>query len=195
IPSPDPFEASKVLDGGADGVIAPYIETVEQVKELRGAVKLRPLKGEVLQDVIKENKSLSKNLKSYIDKGNDDKFLILNIESAPAIEGLDDMLEVPGVDAVLIGPHDLSTNLGIHEQYRDPKFEEAVETIFQKARAQNVGAGIHYWQGMDQQIKWIKEDGLNLIVHSSDLNAAVKNLGKELSEIKNSVGDKSSSSS
>ena len=45
IPSPDPFEATKMLDGGAAGIIAPYVETAAQAQALRGAVKLRPIKG------------------------------------------------------------------------------------------------------------------------------------------------------
>src|SRR5258707_5272328 len=45
IPSPDPYEATKILDGGAVGIVAPYVEAADQVRALRGAVKLRPLKG------------------------------------------------------------------------------------------------------------------------------------------------------
>ena len=45
IPAPDPYQASMVLDGGACGVVAPYVETVEQVQKLVGAVKFCPLKG------------------------------------------------------------------------------------------------------------------------------------------------------
>src|SRR5581483_4904764 len=50
IPSPDPFEATKVLDGGAGGVIGPYVETPDQVRGLVGAARWRPLNGRRLQD-------------------------------------------------------------------------------------------------------------------------------------------------
>ena len=49
IPSPDPYLAQMVLDGGAAGIIAPYVETVEQVRALGGAVKYGPLKGDKLK--------------------------------------------------------------------------------------------------------------------------------------------------
>jgi 4-hydroxy-2-oxoheptanedioate aldolase len=52
IPEPDPYRACKVLDAGAGGIIAPYVESVEQVCALRGAVKLRPLKGERLAHAL-----------------------------------------------------------------------------------------------------------------------------------------------
>ena len=52
IPKPDPNLACMALDGGAAGVVAPYVETAEQVQNLRGAVKLRPLKGQRLMNVL-----------------------------------------------------------------------------------------------------------------------------------------------
>ena len=50
--SPSPYEATMVLDDGAAGVVAPYIEQAEQVQQLRGATKLRPLKGQRLNDAL-----------------------------------------------------------------------------------------------------------------------------------------------
>src|SRR6516162_494606 len=117
IPSNDPFEACKVLDAGASGVIGPYVETVEQVRGLVGAVKLRPLKGRRLQEALQNRNKLEPELRDYLEKRNGDKILIANIESVPAIENLHDICSVPGLDAVLIGPHDLSCSLGIPEQY------------------------------------------------------------------------------
>jgi 4-hydroxy-2-oxoheptanedioate aldolase len=55
--------------------------------------------------------------------------LLLNIESAPALAALDEILAVPDIDAVQVGPHDLSCSLGVPEQYAHPRFEEAVQTI------------------------------------------------------------------
>ena len=52
IPAPDPYAATMALDAGAAGIIAPYIETVEQVRALRGATKLRPIKGARLEAVV-----------------------------------------------------------------------------------------------------------------------------------------------
>ena len=52
ITSPDPYEATVALDGGAAGVIAPYVESPKQARALRGAVKLRPIKGHKLQSML-----------------------------------------------------------------------------------------------------------------------------------------------
>jgi 4-hydroxy-2-oxoheptanedioate aldolase len=185
IPSPDPFEATKMLDGGAGGVIAPYVETAEQAQALRGAVKLRPIKGQRLAKRL-ANAAFEPELESYVS-GRNEQALILNIESVPAIDALDQILAVPGIDAVLIGPHDLSCSLGVPEQYDHPKFREAARAIFQKARAAGIGAGIHFWGDPEQQAAFIR-DGANMIIHSADITLFQKHLRLELAAVKKAAG-------
>lgn len=194
IPSPDPYEAAKVLDGGATGFIAPYIETAEQVRALTGVARYRPLKGDRLERAVNDPDSLEPELRSYLEDRNADTLFIANIESVPAIENLDDILGVGGIDSVLIGPHDLSCSLGIPEQYTHPKFDEAVRTIFRIARKHNTGAGIHFWTGMDQEIEWAKTAGGNLIMHSSDFALFADGLQRELQELRSALGDASDGS-
>src|SRR5262245_35593542 len=67
VPSPDPFEATKVLDGGAGGVIGPYVETADQVRALAGAARWRPLKGRRLQEALRDPRTLEPELKSYLE--------------------------------------------------------------------------------------------------------------------------------
>src|SRR6185369_5208339 len=105
----------------------------------------RPLKGRRLQEALRDPNTLEPELRRYLEARNEDTILIANIESVPAIESLDQLLAVPGLDAVLIGPHDLSCSLGIPEQYGHPRFDEAVRTIYRIAREHHVGAGIHFW--------------------------------------------------
>jgi 4-hydroxy-2-oxoheptanedioate aldolase len=123
-PSPDPYEACQVLDGGAAGVLAPYIEHPEQVSRLVGATKMRPLKGERLDEALRDRDCLGPELNSYLDNRNRDNFLLINVESVPAIKRLEQILAVPGLDGVIVGPHDLSVGLGLPEQYDDPQFEK-----------------------------------------------------------------------
>jgi 2-keto-3-deoxy-L-rhamnonate aldolase RhmA len=187
LPCNDPFEACKVLDAGAGGVIGPYLETADQARGLVGAVKLRPLKGRRLQDALRDPNTLEPELRDYLEKRNGDKILIANIESIPAIENLHEICSVPGVDAVLIGPHDLSCSLGIPEQYDHPRFDEAVRTIFRIAREHRVGAGIHFWLGLEQEINWSKAGG-NLVMHSSDLATFSRTLKSEIEQLRKALG-------
>jgi 4-hydroxy-2-oxoheptanedioate aldolase len=186
IPSPDPYAATMVLDGGAAGVIAPYVESVEQVQALRGAVKLRPIKGRKLAQLL-GGAPVEAELEAYISKGADDRLLIVNIESAPAMAALDDILAVPDLDGVLIGPHDLSCSLGLPERYDHPDFLNACETIFRKARAARLGAGIHFWGEIEQQVQFLKL-GANLLIHSGDILLFQKHLKAELQAVKQATG-------
>ena len=186
IPSPDPYSATMALDGGASGVIAPYVETVDQVQALRGAVKMRPIKGQKLQGML-HGDPVEPGLEAYIQGGAKDRLLIVNIESGPAIEALDEILVVPDLDAVLIGPHDLSCSLGVPEQFDHPDFLDACETIFQKARAVGVGAGIHFWGDVEQQAHMLKL-GANMLIHSADIILFQKHLKTELKAVKQAAG-------
>jgi 4-hydroxy-2-oxoheptanedioate aldolase len=185
IPSPDPFEATKLLDGGAGGIIAPYVETAAQAQALRGAVKLRPVKGQRLENRL-AGAAFEPELENYVTRRNE-QALILNIESVPAINALDEILAVPGIDAVLIGPHDLSCSLGIPEQYDHPTFREAARTIFQKARTACIGAGIHFWGDLELETGFVR-DGANMLIHSADISLFQKHLRLELDTVKQMVG-------
>lgn len=191
IPSPDPYQACMVLDGGACGVVAPYVETVKEVQKLVGTVKKRPIKGNKLEQILSGKSGPEPVLAEYLSEHNSDNVLIVNIESKPAIDCLEDILKVPGLDAVLVGPHDLSCNLGIPEQYSNPVFVKAVDEIIRKACEHNVGAGIHLIypeDGLEQEIRWVQA-GANLIIHSADAIAFRDTLRKEIDHIKSVLGD------
>ncbi|EAQ81341.1 HpcH/HpaI aldolase family protein [Blastopirellula marina] len=185
IPEPNPNLATMVLDGGAAGVIAPYVETAEQVRALVGAVKCRPLKGERLERYL-QGESLGPELQQYIEQHNSQHTLVINVESTPAIAAIDDLLAVNGLDAVLVGPHDLSCSLGIPEQYDHPRFDQAMQTIIRKARARQVGAGIHFWGDVAQEVDWLRQ-GLNMLIHSADISLFVKQLRAELTHIQSEL--------
>jgi 2-keto-3-deoxy-L-rhamnonate aldolase RhmA len=90
IPEISTSQAAVTVDLGAHGVIAPYVETVEQVKTLVGAVKYRPLKGEALTAAV--DRGESPNPKAYIEAYNADANLIIMVESPTGIRNLPDRL-------------------------------------------------------------------------------------------------------
>jgi len=194
IPSPDPYRACQVIDGGALGVVAPYLESVEQVRELVGATKFRPLKGERLNAYLTGAETMSDDMKAYIDSYNPGTICIANIESVPALNRLDELLSVPGLDAVFIGPHDLSVSLGLPEQYDHPDFEAAVRTIIHTTREKGLAIGIHFSLEPERQIRWMRE-GVNIVVHSFDVALFSQRLRHDFRIIKEAVGDDQSTDS
>lgn len=193
IPSPDAIAACQMIDAGAGGVLAPYIEDTNQIKEMVGALKYRPLKGHRLNEVMENPNSMEPELANYLEDYNQGNLCVINIESVRAMKNLDELLSVPGVDAVFIGPHDLSVSLDLPEQYDHPEFEKAVKFIIRKCRANNVAVGIHFSESPDRQIQWM-EEGANIIIHSSDIAIFSQQLRKDIHQIKKVKGDRMSSS-
>lgn len=189
IPSPSPYEACMALDGGACGILAPYLETVEQVQELRGAVKYRPLKGEKLKRVLRGEEKLSKTEEDYFKAYNDNHIMLLNIESTYGIRNLDAMLSVPDVDGIFIGPHDLSVNMGVPENYENKEWNDAVLDIIRRCRAKNIGIGNHFSFGIEKQIQWAKE-GMNIVIWNADMIRVIQALRNDFHYIKEQLGDK-----
>ncbi|MEI6274596.1 MAG: aldolase/citrate lyase family protein [Prolixibacteraceae bacterium] len=187
IPSPDPYRACQMMDAGAEGIVAPYLERPDQIEELVGALKYRPLKGELLDKVLANQDGIDPPLKQYLDKWNEGNVCIANIESVPALNRLEELLAVRGLDAVFIGPHDLSISLGLPEQYDHPVFEDAVKKIIRIARQNNLAVGIHFSESPERQIRWMKE-GINLIIHSSDLALFSQRLQSDMNAIKEAAG-------
>jgi len=189
IPAPEPHLATMVLDGGAEGVLAPYVESPEQVRRLKGAARFRPLKGERLEEVLAGRAELGAELQTYLEERNASTLFMINIESIPALESLEEILGVGGVDAVVVGPHDLTCSLGIPEQYHHPRFEAAVRRIIEISRRHAVGVGVHaFWDSLEQQVEWAKL-GANLVLHSADLLLFRKTLAAELNRIREALGD------
>ena len=191
IPEADPTLAGMALDAGAEGIICPYVEDPAIVRAVAGAVRYRPLKGRRLDEFLKSGEGLDAPTRQYLEDRNRHSFLIINVESTPAIERLDELLAVPGLDAVLIGPHDLSISLGIPEQYAHPNFIAAAERIIARARAAGLGAGLHYWESLDRELHYIRQ-GANLIVHSTDITESVRVLNADLAYLRKQMEDRRS---
>jgi len=188
IPSPDPYLACMAKDAGATGVLAPYIEDVGQIRQMVGATKYRPLKGRRLDRVLNGTETLEPELKNYLEKYNEGSMCMINIESMPAVDNLSSLLDVPGLDAVIIGPHDLSVNMGLPEQYDHPEYENVVKKIIHQVREKGIAVGIHFPANPERQIKWIKE-GVNIVMHSSDMSLFSQKLNEDISRIKEAVGE------
>ena len=155
------------IDAGSHGVLAPYCETVDEVREVVGATKWRPLKGALLRRVVEEGVFPSEATRRYLEDLNRNSVCIIGIESVPAVEALPDLLEVKGVDAVFVGPNDLTVTLGVPDQYDHPDYEAALRRIIKVSAERGVPVLIHH-QTVDLTTKWLGE-GARFVLHSATL--------------------------
>ena len=138
-----PDDIAKVCDT-YDGVVIPYVEDVEEAKRLVAAAKYRPLKGEALERVITTGQWPSEASREYVEQHNAGTLCLPMIESVKSIENLDAICQIPGVDAVFVGPNDLSVSMGIPEQRDHPDFIEAMQRIIDIAAKHGIAAGAHF---------------------------------------------------
>jgi 4-hydroxy-2-oxoheptanedioate aldolase len=96
IPSPSPHQVTMALDAGAHGVLAPYCETVAEARAVVGAARWRPLKGALLQQAIETGDLPSPAAKEYLQQFNRNSFIMIGIESVPAIDNLEAIVQVEG---------------------------------------------------------------------------------------------------
>lgn len=188
IPYPSAHWAGMAMDGGAEGIVAPYVETVEQVKQLVGAVRYRPIKGKFLKDILNGERKFSEKLSRYLENFNKDKYLIIGVESVEAINNLESLLSVDGVDGVFLGPHDITCSMEIPEEYDNPVFEKTLIEIVRKCRKMNKGVGLHTDATTDLYRKLLDE-GLNFILNAADVTKMRGTLNSDFKKIRGSYGD------
>ncbi len=189
IPDPSPTQAAMALDAGAHGIIVPYVEDVNDVKALAGAVKYRPLKGRALADALDSGRFPNDETRQYLEDYNGHTNLIIMIESPAGIASLPEMLQINGVDAVLIGPHDLSVSHGVPEQYDHPTFVTAAQRVIQICQQNKTSVGIHFVNGtMDRAAAWFQW-GFNFICQRSDTLFVAQGATGELALLRERLGD------
>jgi 4-hydroxy-2-oxoheptanedioate aldolase len=169
VPIPSSHYVTMAVDAGAHGVLAPYCETVDEVKEVVGAAKWRPLKGAVVRRVMETGEFPSQASKEYLQNINANSIVMIGIESVPAVENLEAILKVKGIDAIFVGPNDLSISMGIPNQYEHPDFEEMLRFIIRTSSARNIPVAVHL-HSVAATTKWMKE-GVRFVLHITDTRA------------------------
>lgn len=141
VPWLEPGVLMKSLDAGAYGVICPMVNTREDAQKLVAYTHYAPGGTRSFGPI----RALLYGGADYPSNANDTIVTFAMIETAKALDNLDDILSVEGLDAIYIGPSDLSIALGCKPTFDDvdPKAAEAIDHILDRAKAHGVVAGIH----------------------------------------------------
>jgi 4-hydroxy-2-oxoheptanedioate aldolase len=141
VPWLEPGILMKALDAGAYGVICPMVNTRADAEKLVAYTHYAPKGTRSFGPV----RALLYGGADYPQHANDTIVAFAMIETAQALENLEDILSTPGLDAVYIGPSDLSLALGCKPTFDDldPKAADAVQHILARAKAHGIVAGIH----------------------------------------------------
>ena len=156
LPSSTTTSCKQVLDAGAGGVIAPMIESSNQLNIIRDACCWPPFGSRGV------GFSRANLFGKYFDKYKEEAqapMLIAQIEHINAVNNLESILQVNGLDAIIIGPYDLSASMNLTAEFDNKQFLEAIDQIINLCKKYNVAFGDHVVQ---------PNEGYSLLAYSID---------------------------
>ena len=134
---------ARALDCGAQGVLFPRVESPELLAKAISWTRFPPegVRGYGLTAPHLEYENIA--MPDVIAHLNQNTLVVFQIETKTAIERIEELLSVPNIDAVMIGPADLSISLGVPGQFDHPKLEEAIELIRDACIRHGIAPGLH----------------------------------------------------
>lgn len=158
-------DCKQALDAGAAGVIVPMVESAETLVSIRDACRWAPAG---IRGVGYSRANLfGKNFDEY-HKEAQAPFLVAMIENIRAINQLEKIFQVEGLDAVLIGPYDLSASMGITAQFDNREFLFMMERIRKMAKEKEVPCGLHIVTPSEEQLQKQIKEGYSFIAYAID---------------------------
>lgn len=158
---------SKALDIGADGVQVPQIDDEQGARQVVSAAKFSRLGNRGVCRYVRAAGYSSQSKHEYFEEANKNTLVIIQIEGKKALENIDNILQVEGIDIVFIGPYDLSQSMGVPGQTNHPKVLEAMKMVEEKARYYNKIVGTFIETPVDFKI-W-KDLGLLYLSYKVDV--------------------------
>jgi 2-keto-3-deoxy-L-rhamnonate aldolase RhmA len=159
---------SRVLDIGALGVMAPRVETGEQMRDIISQLKYAPTGRRGVALGIAHD-SYKASGPSYFEEANSKVIVLALVETVRAFENLDDIVSTPGLDVAWMGHYDLTVSMGIPAQFDHPRFLDAMEQLLTACRRHRVAAGFLPATPADT-IRWVKK-GFRVISLGSDIGS------------------------
>jgi 2-keto-3-deoxy-L-rhamnonate aldolase RhmA len=172
----DTLAIRQVLDAGARGIIVPLIESAQEAKRVVVAAKFPPQGIRGFSFCRGNNYGV--DFDKYVSQANQDIAVVVMIESKEAIDNIDEILSVDGIDGVFIGPYDLSGSYGIPGKTNDALVQNGCHKILEACRKAKKSAGIHVVLPSPENIMQAIKDGFTFIAVGADivyLNQASRN--------------------
>lgn len=160
-----PKDCKQALDAGAGGVIVPMVESADQLLMVRNACRWPP---SGTRGVAFNRANLfGKRFDAYNEEAQT-PLMVAMIENIRAVKNLDKILLVEGLDAIMIGPYDLSASMNLTGQFEHPDLKAAMQRIRELAIKANVPAGLHVIQPSRSELQKRIDEGYRFLAYSID---------------------------
>jgi 2-dehydro-3-deoxyglucarate aldolase/4-hydroxy-2-oxoheptanedioate aldolase len=164
VPTNDEVWIKKVLDTGADGLIIPHVNSSD---DARRAVQYSKYPPDGSRSVgIGRAHRYGARFQEYLDRANNDVAVVVQAEHIDAVKNIESILAVKGIDAVLIGPYDLSASVNRPGQVTDPEVQAAIARVKQACATKQIPISI--FAGNVAAARQALNDGYNFVAVSTD---------------------------
>jgi len=157
----DVLEIRRALDVGAEGVLVPFVSDADQARQAVAAAKY-PLQGVRGYSFCRAN-NWGADFAADVQTANEQTAVIVMIETKEGVDNIGDIVSVDGVDAVFIGPYDLSGSYGIPGQTQDPVLRNACRRVIDACEQAGKSVGLLVALPTDAAVRQAIVDGYTLI--------------------------------
>ncbi len=179
VPGAEEPPIKKALDLGAEGIIVPQVNTVEQAASVVRFARYAPAGSRGVG--LARAHGYGMRFQEYLEAANQRVTVVVQAEHAQAVENIESIVKVEGIDAVLLGPYDLAASLGKMGRIDDPAVTDAIDHVTKTCQA--AGLPLGYFGVSAQAIRPCMERGYTMIVAGVDtlfLAGAARRLLEEL---------------
>ena len=163
----DPAQIKRVMDAGAHGIIVPSVNTPDEALRAVSATRYAPAGSRGVG--LARAQGYGANFEEYFKWQQNSPMVIVMIEHINAVNHLEKILAVPGVDAFIIGPYDLSCSLGAPGDFQNPLFIETIQYIKSTGERMGCPTGYHIVEPDLRMLEERIDQGYNLIAYSVDM--------------------------
>lgn len=182
VPWNDPVLVKPILEIGVDGIIFPMISTAQEARAAVASCTYPP-KGVRGFGPLRANNYGLMDMKHYLETADQSIFKIIQIEHYAGADNIEEILDVEGIDGVVVGQFDLSATLGILGQIYDPKNIACIQKVFDACNRRNIPCGMSSHPSMEK-IRFWKDMGASFIFVCHEYEWIQMSANSVLSQVK-----------
>jgi 2-keto-3-deoxy-L-rhamnonate aldolase RhmA len=182
VPAAERYFISRVLDAGAEGIMVPMTSTPEQAERIVGYAKFPPMGKRGVGLANAQVDFGAAKAADFTAEANEKILVIVQIENREGIGNIDEILAVEGIDLAVMGPNDLSFDMGYQGQTDHPKVLEEIQKVVDACRRCGKHSGTHM-TSLEQLLYW-KSKGMTFIAYNTDSGLLFKAASEGLQTLK-----------
>lgn len=160
-------QIKRVMDAGAHGIVVPNVNSREEAEQAVAATRYAP---DGIRGVgLARAQSYGVSFKEYLDWQKNSPVVIAQIEHKKALDNLEQIFSVQGVDGFIIGPYDLSCSMGMPGEFDRSEFIEAMDFIRNTGKKMGCPAGLHIVEPDHARLRQVIDEGYRFIAYSVDI--------------------------